>query len=155
MSFPDVLTWATKIAIASAAVVTGSSAEVAVRNERARCVILVPTRSLRCLQLNTAAPRQGVLARLGNVLPIRLVRKADSAHYWIKPVQREGSGNKIPGRALRRGWSDAAKLDAGRNWMLDKAIDLVSDLTVGIPRLVAVSSGQGGLPFISTVGRHG
>jgi hypothetical protein len=39
--------------------------------------------------------------------------------------------------------------------MLDKAIDLVSDLTVGIPLLVAVSSGQGGLPFISTVGRHG
>jgi len=39
--------------------------------------------------------------------------------------------------------------------MLDKVIDLLSDLTVGIPRLVAVSPYHSGLPFISTVGRHG
>jgi hypothetical protein len=39
--------------------------------------------------------------------------------------------------------------------MLDKAIDLVSDLTVGIPRLVAVIPCHSGLPFISPVGRHG
>lgn len=42
-----------------------------------------------------------------------------------------------------------------RNWMLDKAIDLVSDLKGGFLRLVAVSACHSGVSFTSTVGRHG
>jgi hypothetical protein len=39
--------------------------------------------------------------------------------------------------------------------MLDKAINLISDLKGGVLRLVAVSACHSGLSFASTVGRHG